>query len=696
VAVLGAIMRSTNGGTSWTRVRGSTTSNLSYFTNVMTVPSGAVYATLSSYDGSGTHLGTNKGIWRSSDGVTWVNINPPFMPTQYRRIVSAFNPLDENRLYFLASSTEPSGKRTEDFMGRPEYNSLWRYTYLSGDGSGSGGLWENLSDNIPASGGPFDEFISQGSYNLVVAVHPLDTNVVIIGGTNLYRSTTSFNDSTHTTHIGGYEVGAGAPLLYNGLYPEQHPDHHVLFFHPSNPDMMFNANDGGLFRTNNVRDSSVAWTQLNNGYHVSQFYTVAIDQGTAGSDIIVGGLQDNGSWFAADATPTNPWKWTCGGDGSYCHIADGGATFYFSKQNGVIAKCTVDASGNVTGYERIDPIGASGHEFINPFVVDPNNQNRMYMPAGRKIWMNSDLSGIPINNGWDSITTNWSMLPDTVPGTLTITAIAMGKSSPDRVYIGTDNKNIYRIDNASSSTPTMTYISGTAMPASGYVSCLAVNPENGNEVVAVFSNYSVYSIWHTTDAGATWVKAAGNLEATSTGSGNGPSVRWVEILPFAGGNYYLAATSTGLYGTDSLAGISTVWTQLGANSIGKSVVNMIRHRQSDGRTVIATHGFGIWSATFQGPPPVALPPSLQQQITVSIVPNPVISKTRIEIELPMGQEFVGTLYGINGNALSGRISRFLEAGKHGFDLDLEAMPKGVYLLRLEGEGWSQTKRIVKP
>jgi len=64
--------------------------------------------------------------------------------------------------------------------------------------------------------------------------------------------------------------------------------------------------------------------------------------------------------------------------------------------------------------------------------------------------------------------------------------------------------------------------------------------------------------------------------------------------------------------------------------------------------------------------------------------------------LPIGQEVTGALYGLDGKALSPRITRFVEAGKHGFDLDLEAMPKGVYLLRLEGEGWSQTKRIVKP
>jgi hypothetical protein len=618
------------------------------------------------------------------------------MPATYRRIVSAYNPLNENRIYFLVASTGPQGKMTSDFQGTPEWNSLWRYTYLSGDGSGAGGFWEDLSINIPATGGPFDKFVVQGSYNLVAAVHPTDTNSVVIGGTNLYRSTAAFNDSTHSTHIGGYEVGAGTPVLYNGLYPNQHPDHHVLFFHPSQPNTLFNANDGGLFRTTNFADSNVAWTPLNNGYHVSQFYTVAMDHGTSGSDVIVGGLQDNGSWFNNTGTPNDPWQWVAGGDGAYCHVTNGAGYYYFSKQLGVIAKCQVDPSGNVTAFERIDPIGASNYEFINPFVIDPNNENVMYLPAGRHIWRNSDLSAIPLNGGWDSISTNWTTLPDTVPGALQITAISACNTPANRLYLGTDNKSIFRIDNAESATPTMTNITGSTMPAAGFVSCLAVHPSDGDKVVAAFSNYAVYSLWYTSDAGATWVKAGGNLEQTSTGTGTGPSIRWVKILPFAGATYYLAGTSTGLYGTDSLAGLSTVWTQLGAGTIGKAVVNMIDHRSSDGMTLIATHGYGIWSATMTGPPPVGRQPGATLHTpSVSVYPNPITPLSRLRVELPAAEVLDVRIFGADGRQLGAAISVEVAAGLHDFPVPYAEMAQGSYVVRVGGNGWTKALKLLK-
>jgi hypothetical protein len=693
-AMIGAVNRSTNGGTSWTRVLGSASNDLSYFTNVMTTPSGPVFAALSSYDAGGGNLGTSQGIWRSSNGVNFFDISPSFMPAYWSRIVSAYNPLDENRVYFLISSVDPaSGKRTTDFRGEPEWNALYRYTYLSGDGTGTGGAWENLTANIPATGGPFDKFVVQGGYDLCVSVNPADTNMVIIGGTNLYRSTTAFNDSTNTTEIGGYEVGAGTPVLYNGLYPDHHPDQHVMFFDPNASNVLFSANDGGIWRCDDVTATTPVWNSLNHGYLVSQFYTVGLDHGTPGSDVIVGGLQDNGTYWTNTQTTTSPWTWVAGGDGAGCAVADGGGSYYFSKQLGVIAKCTVDAGGTVTGFERIDPIGAKDYQFINPFVLDPNNQNRMYVPAGRAVWRHDDLSQVALTGGWDSILVGWTMLPDTIVGTAQITAIGISKTPADRVYVGTDSRAIYRIDNAQSTLPTWTLVSSAQMPVAGFVNCLAVHPDDGNKVVAVFSNYAVYSIWYTTNGGTAWTKVAGNLEQASTGAGNGPSVRWVQILPFASGDAYLVGTSVGLYGTDTLNGLGTVWTQLAANSLGKSVVDMIDYRRSDGMTAIATHGYGIWSATITDVPTVAVSPGDGSSTpAVQVYPNPLRTGSKVMLDLPAANAVSVKLFDQNGRLVAMVHEGALGAGSHALPLHVEGLTGGVYFCRVTGEGWS---RVVK-
>lgn len=686
VSTLGAVMRSTNGGTSWTRVLGSTTNSLAYFTNVMCTPQGVLYATLSSD-------GTSAGIWRSVDGVNWVNINPAFMPQDWGRIVSAYVPQNENVVYFLAAQTDSAGKLTFDFRGTPEWNSLWRYTYLSGDGSAAGGLWEDLSANIPASNVIFGSFNAQGGYDLTVAVKPDDSNMVFIGGTNIFRSTTAFNDSLNTTHIAGYAVNATAPTLYNDLYPNQHPDQHVIQFLPSDPNVLYSANDGGLWRTYTVGDSIVSWTDLNHGYLVSQFYT--LDQKTtAGDELIIGGLQDNGTWWSNSAQPTDAWKWVAGGDGSYCAFEPLSGHYIFSKQNGKILKCAVDNTGTVTDWERIDPAGASNYKFINPFVLDPANTNRLYLPAGRKVWRLDDLSSIPFTQTYDSITTGWVTLPDTVPGVLEITAIAA--TDDGRLYIGTDNKSIYRIDDAGTAAANMVYVSLSTMPA-GYVSCLAVDPSDGDKVMAVFSNYNVYSLWYTTDAGSTWSKVAGNLEQNVSGTGNGPSMRWVQILNLSDGTAYLAASSTGLYATATLNGTSTIWTRLGDNSIGNSVVDMVKWRSSDGRAIIATHGYGVWSAVINTTGIAGMNPPVmtEQPLGLEVWPNPSVEQATARLTMAHAGHLRMQLFDERGRLVATLMNSAKGEGTFDLALPLGALPAGIYYLSAEAGNSRVVKQIVK-
>jgi hypothetical protein len=61
---------------------------------------------------------------------------------------------------------------------------------------------------------------------------------------------------------------------------------------------------------------------------------------------------------------------------------------------------------------------------------------------------------------------------------------------------------------------------------------------------------------------------------------------------------YFAATSVGLYATDTLMGTSTVWVQQATGEIGNVVCTMLDTRVSDGTVALSTHGFGILSCQF--------------------------------------------------------------------------------------------------
>lgn len=694
-ANLGGIYRSMNGGTSWTVVRGGSTSAYSYFTDVaVTKDSGIVYATMSSD-------GPDRGIWRSTDQcTTWTRISTAFFGDSLcNRVVMGINPLNENEIYFLGNS-DGLGMPDTNFQGDVEYSTFWRYTYIGGDGSGSDGQWEDLSMNLPTGEqqGKFSDFNAQGGYDLVVCVKPDDANTVFIAGTNTYRNTNRFDDTTSTDYIGGYEPYTDFPFIES--YPNNHPDNHGLAFLPSNPDVLFNNNDGGIFKTTDCMAPTVTWSSLNNGYFTTQFYTIAMDHGTPGSDIIAAGAQDNGTWWTNTQTLTTSWMHVRGGDGSYCQIQDGAGMYYFSIQKGKMNKATVDAAGNVTAARRIDPIGllSDDYQFINPFVLDPNNQNIMYLAGGKYLWRNDDLSAIPLSNQWDSISTNWVQFLDSVPlANSKITAVHACKTPANRVYYGTDKKKIYRVDNANVGTPTPVDITPTAFPALGFISCITTDPNDGNTIMVAFSNYVVYSIWRSVDGGTTWTKEAGNLEQNiTTGGGNGPSVRWLSIIPVSDGKVYLAATSTGLYATDTLMGTGTQWVRQGENTIGAVVCDMIDYRQSDGRVVLATHANGIYSTTITSVNDIVTVPDLEQQasLQVSVYPNPATDVVNVKYSLEKASDAEIVILDELGRMIRAVKHENSVVGEQSEQINIADLAPGIYYIRLTAGEIVETKGLI--
>jgi photosystem II stability/assembly factor-like uncharacterized protein len=683
-ASYGAVYRSANGGTSWTPVVGSFST--SYFTDLAVTSAGVVYATFSSYV-------TYGGIFRSTDGVTYTKITPPGFPTSYNRIKIGICPDDENQVYFLGN-TPSFGLKHTSYSGQVEWNSLWKYNYISGDGTGAGAAWRDFSLNLPNSGGPFDKYMCQGSYDITVKVKPGDSNAVFIGGTNLYRSTSGFSDSTHTTFIGGYAHGAGLPVV--GMFLNHHPDQHDVIFYPGDPNKMLSANDGGIFYTNDNTVPDILWTSLNNGYLTSMFYTCAIDHATD-NDIVIAGAQDNGSWFTNSADVKKPWVTPRGGDGSFCAIADYGKAYYFSIQNGKIMKAALTTSGKVDSFARVDPRGAKGYLFINPFVLDPNNNNLMYMAGGKFLWRNNDLSGIPYRNNWDSISTNWTKFPDSITSAGTITAVAVSRKPANRVYYGTDTKRVIRIDSANVGTPAMKSITATIFPNGATVSSIAVDPENADHVMVTFSNYGVNSIFYTIDGGTTWKRAGGNLEQNNmNGTGNGPSVRWGSIIPVPDGRVYLVGTSVGLFATTTLNDTFTVWTQQGTTTIGAAVVDMIDHRNTDGLVVVATHSNGIFSSHITSVANMTVVKEVRKANEVlkfTNYPNPFSGETTISFTLNERSNVLLNIYDGAGRLVRVVANEQMGAGEYSYLFATNNLPAGIYYCKLMAGSRSETRKI---
>ncbi len=575
------ILRSQNGGNSFEELLPG---GLDAKAEVAVTNTGQIYATISSQGDP------NSGFYTSSDGDTWTEITPDGISDTFTRTVMDIDPSNEDVVYFFTNSLE-----------------LFKYNAAATE---EDPIWTDLSENLPTNIGGFVGDLSvQGGYNMVIKVSPADPNLMFVGGTNLYRSTTGFTTPTgYESWIGGY-----SPLNNVSIYPDQHPDQHALVFYPSNPNKVLSGSDGGVAVTEDITSSlspfePVDWTSLNNGYITTQPYHVSFDP-EANSDDLVAGFQDNSTWYVDSTDPTAPWANLFGGDGSYSAIADGGKTRYVSSQIGNLYRLNYDESGELVSFTRVTPAGATSFLFIAPFILDHNIDNIMYMPSSNRIWRNNNLDEIPVfdNNGsvfpLAPTSINWVDLPnsDTPEGTL-ISALDVSTYPVANVlYYGSTAGHIYRMNNANLDNQEAVDIStGKGLPA-GYVNDINVDPSNSDRVIVTFSNYEVISLFLTEDGGDTWTNISGNLEENADGSGNGPSVRSTAFFGgsqgvLGGSQKVYAATSTGLYYTTRLNGTNTVWRREDI-VIGNAVTDEVVTRK-DGFIALAAHGNGLYSAKF--------------------------------------------------------------------------------------------------
>jgi hypothetical protein len=595
------LYRTTNGGSAWTPVLSSN----SLFSDVIITRNGTLYAAFGGFTGTQGAIASRWGVYRSTNGTTWTNVTPPDMKNTVKRIVLAEVPQNPEQVFVLAETPDEGAKGSTIYRGeeRFEWHSLWKYTSTSTDT----GVWENRSANIPLTDEQRGDFYSQGGYDLLVKVSPHDSNLVVIGGTNLYRSSDGFSSTKNSKWIGGYWKPTPSFDKYSS-YKDHHPDQHDVLFHPADPKQMYSANDGGVYVTDDIRADSVAWRDLNRGYLTTQFYTVDIPnmKGYESSKMIVGGMQDNSVWYQRqDNEPTTtPWLRVGGGDGAYNYFVEGGPSFslYYSSQQGRVYYMRYDTTGAELFRKRIDPIGPKDYLFINPYVPHPVDQHVIYLAGGDKLWRLNDVNLIPAGNS-DSTLIGWDSLPRTSVGAAQISCV-LASTTPDgkhhRVYYGTSAGKIFRLDSAERSETTPIDITSSNMRSGAYVNSISIDPRDRNHLVACLSNYGVVSIFESSNAGLTWQAIAGNLEENLSGTGNGPAVNWAAIRPYdQTTSVIIAATSTGLYFTPQTNGMSTVWTPTATEELGNVPCDMVVTRMStepkaDRAIAVATHGRGTW------------------------------------------------------------------------------------------------------
>lgn len=670
------VLRSTDGGETFFASLAGNINDHTYC-EIDVAANGTLLATLST--GFTQNPVNSPGLYKSTDdGLSWENITPDNYDSPSRAMV-AFAPSNNDVAYLWT-----------DFGSSTSF-----YKINVADGTS-----EDRTENLPQFPEPVGQINTQGSYNMILAVKPDDENFVLFGATDLYRSRDGFAtpaDNESENWIGGYDI-------INDIsgYQNHHSDQHSLFFDPQDPNKLWSGHDGGLSYTEDISSSEerINWIDKNNGYNVTQFYHVSISKNK--DDIrFLGGTQDNGSpLFQFDGTNTSPSGDISSGDGAYSYISEN--YVFTSAQEGAVLRYTADvnAEGGIIedSYSFVKPQEAENVLFIHPFTVDAEDENIMYFPDGNKLWRNNSISTIQNQSDQNGTTEGWENLGEVYSDLqYTITAIT---SAPSHIlYLGLTNSDgsskIMKLENSNTAADGYVDISIPGAPEGAFLHQVAVNPNNANEFIVVFTNYNIPSMFHTTDGGQTYINIDGNLEGSFELPG--PSIRNITILPYnESTTVYLAATSTGVYSTTEINGENTQWIEESPDLIGNVVVAAITSRTADGLVAAGTHGRGIFVAEPTGTVNIN---TEQKILPVDFVleqnyPNPFNPSTTITYSLSGHSHVSLKIYDVLGNEITTLVNGEKTAGIYHVNFDAKNLSSGTYFYNLTSGSNSITKKML--
>src|SRR5262249_38854505 len=147
--------------------------------------------------------------------------------------------------------------------------------------------------------------------------------------------------------------------------------------------------------------------------------------------------------------------------------------------------------------------------FIAPFILDPNNPNRLL--AGAPSLWGTDNARVPKSDGWPEWRVIKSPAGDARANNISAIAVAPGNS--DRIWVGHSNGDIFVTTSGTAASPSWTKVDDGATPLPNrFVTRIAVDPRDSNVAYAAFGGFSANNLWKTSDGGASWSPLTGSGE----------------------------------------------------------------------------------------------------------------------------------------------------------------------------------------
>lgn len=651
----------------------------------------------------------------NGDVNTFTNITIPSLGNS-SRIEIAVAPSDPNYVYAVVAATNGSLKgvyRTTD----------------------AGNTWELIG---PGGSQNFNLFGSnnQGRWDNIVVVYPNNKNKILVGGIDLWVYEYAGNWIQKTL----WYLSETSPYYL-------HADHHDIKFHPTNPNIVYHASDGGVSIST---DGGNTWQTRNRNYSTIQFYYLTANC----FDQMMGGTQDNGT-ILMPAYPSNPGQAFdyIGGDGGWAAMSyinprvivgtmyygdayrddefgNNPRSIYDSKLANIdpkpgnpgyasfVTPLLLDeklwdfySTDSVyfkadTNYQAGDTVFVRSHNNRYPFpYVLPVSLNkgdsilvqdivtaRFYIGLKDAVWMTKEIHNFGRAPKWIKIAS--------ITGTPQCLAVS---GDGNYLFVGTSEGKLYRISNLLfvkdsingdvSSPYCVVETMEIASHTSRAITSIASDPSDPNKLLYTLGKYGetqyVYYSTNALDATPTFSNKTGDLPQMPV---------YASLIEMHNSNFVMLGTELGVFITNNISASSPTWEE--ANSgLGRVPVYSLKQQTWNfpgstnyGVIYAGTHGRGA----FKCEQFVSLNEQANQSSTdmLTIYPNPVRESMMVTFNNSLESNIELVIYNITGQEVMNKLFRS-GAGRTTITLPVNQLPEGQYILQIKTKGKTLSGKFVK-
>jgi len=552
------IFKSIDKGASWSSLTNTANDFDFYWVNRLSILS----------DASRVLAATHTGVWISNDaGVNWASAysgrsnDVDVDPTDDLKAIAgtwtgALYSTDGGQTWTAATGMSFSNNRVEVAYAKSVPDTV----YASVDNN-SGEVYKSIDGGqsyiLVNTGNSY--LGGQGWYDNAIWVDPTNPDHLIVGGIDLWRSTD-----------GGVTLDKISTWYQTGSV---HADHHFVIEHPAydavtNKQVYF-ANDGGVYTAEDIEIAlnDVGWQALNNSLAITQFYGFDV----APNGTVVGGTQDNGTLvYKGDS---EGWTETFGGDGGFSAADPTDSNYLYGEY--VNLQIHRSTNGGIFSSSISNGLDRSGANFIAPFILDPNNENRMLAGADQLLVSDNVKDTAP----------TWISIKPEIGSSSPISAITVEPSNSDVIYVGHNDGSLYKTSDGTQATPTWELIGDAQLPQR-YLMRIAIDPLNSQIIYVSFGGYSSNNLWKSVDGGVNWSDFSG------TGITSIPSapIRSIVVHPSVTNQLYVG-TEVGIFTSEDSG---ATWNATNDGPANVSVDEL--HWDGNETLYAATHGRGVFRA----------------------------------------------------------------------------------------------------